>query len=652
MFFTIRNKFLVPMVILVLVGMGISSFISYQMAKNALEMSKIEQLTQSSNNTDQVILEWFGNRKLDVSNWAKQDICKTALKNNFLGKAARKTLSDDFARMQNEYEDYSGFRLVDPTGTVVASSDPGIIGTLKVKNRRYFQEALKGNVNMSQVLRSKTDGSPILIIASPVVDKDRVIGVFYVLISIQNFNSKFIDRIKIGKTGYAFMVDREGLTIAHPNKDDIMNRRITEFDFGGDMLAAPDGIFYYHSNDVEKVAVLQTFEDMGWKIVITTDVDEIYAAVNKLGQLSLILVTSVVVIAAIIIFLVANSVAKPINMVVEGLRDAAEGEGDLTKRLQVESRDEVGELASCFNTFVEKVQTIISDIHSNVSTLNSSAASLSGLSENLSAGSEDSSQRSNTVAAAAKEMNANMNSVAAACEQASANVNVVASATEKMNTTVSEIAGNTGKARKVTEDAVEKTSSAFQRMEALGSAAQGISKVTETITAISEQTNLLALNATIEAARAGEAGKGFAVVANEIKELARQTAEATLEIRQRIDAIQSSTSITLTEMEQINTVINDVNTIVSTIASAVEEQAASTDEIASNVAQAAQGIAEVNENVSQSSLVAGEISAEIAEVSQVAGTISRDSGKVNDQAGELLSLSDHLGETVNQFKLG
>ncbi len=651
MFFKIRNKFLVPMIIIVLVGMGVSSFISYRMAKNALEKSTVEHLNQLVDSTTHAIADWFDNRKLDVSNWAKQGVLKNALKNNVLGKVARKNLNEDFARMKKEYQYYSGFYLSDSSGNMVASSNPKLIGTMNIKDRMYFKEALQGKENMSPVLKSKTDGSPILMIAAPVVDNGPVIGVFYVLISMQNFNSKFIDWIKIGETGYAFMVDKEGTALAHPNKNHIMNTRITEFDFGSDMLAAPDGIFYYSSKDIDKVAALQTFDAMGWKIVITTNLDEAYAAVNKLAKLSLILVASMVALAIVVILFVANSVAKPINMVVEGLRDAAEGEGDLTKRLVVESRDEVGELATCFNTFVEKVQTIISEIKSNISTLNSSAVSLSDLSENLSASSEDSSQRSNTVAAAAEQMNANMNSVAAACEQASVNVNVVASAAEEMNTTFSEIAGNTGDAKDVTEDAVSKTNSASQRMAELGSAAQEISKVTETITEISEQTNLLALNATIEAARAGEAGKGFAVVANEIKELARQTAEATFEIRNRIDAIQSSTSTTVTEMEQINTVINDVNTIVTTIASAVEEQAASTDEIASNVAQAAQGIAEVNENVAQSSAVTGEISADIAEVSQVAGKISLDSGKVNEQANELLTLSEQLEKTVNQFKL-
>ncbi len=650
MHLNIRNKFLIPMIILVLLGMGISSFLSYQMAKKALEKSKIGQLTQVVDSTTLHIIDWFQNRQVDVSNWAKQDNLRVALKNNFLGKAARKTLNDVFFRMQNEYEYYSGFRLADNSGTVIASSDKKNTGNLNVKDRQYFKEALNGNLYTSQLIKRKSDGIPIIVIAAPIKDKGHVAGVFYVVVEVEKFNHKFIDSIKIGETGYAFMMNKDGLIIAHPNKDNILTRNITDFDFGRDMLSST-GLFLYKSYGVDKVCVSQNFEKMGWKLLITTDADEVYAAVNKLGRLSLILAASVGIIAAIVIFIVANSVARPIKLVVEGLRDAAEGEGDLTKRLSVQSHDKVGELASCFNTFVEKVQTIISDIQSNISTLNSSAGSLSDLSKNLSAGSNDSSRRSNTVATAAGEMDSNMNSVAAACEQASDNVNVVASAIEEMNTTVSEIAGNTGKARQVTKDAVEKTNSTSQRMTELGSAAQEISKVTETITEISEQTNLLALNATIEAARAGEAGKGFAVVANEIKELAKQTAEATLEIRQRIDAIQSSTSTTITEMKLINTVINDVNTIVTNIASAVEEQAISTDEIASNVAQAASGIAKVNQNVAQSSSVAGEISTEIAEVSQVVGNISQNSAKVNDQASDLLSLSDKLEKTVNQFKL-
>jgi methyl-accepting chemotaxis protein len=189
------------------------------------------------------------------------------------------------------------------------------------------------------------------------------------------------------------------------------------------------------------------------------------------------------------------------------------------------------------------------------------------------------SGRSNSVAGAAEAMSATMNSVAAASEQTATNVNMVASATEEMTATVQEIAHNSEKARTITESAVTQAGSASQKVGELGRAANEISNVTEVITEISEQTNLLALNATIEAARAGEAGKGFAVVANEIKELAKQTAQATQEIKAKIEGIQGSTAGTVNQIEQITGVINEVNEIVGTIATAVEEQAATSREI-------------------------------------------------------------------------
>ena len=374
---------------------------------------------------------------------------------------------------------------------------------------------------------------------------------------------------------------------------------------------------------------------------------------NQLDNSTMVRRIFAIIMLAVIgvsIFVVARGILIPIMAAVKMVQDVAEGEGDLTKRLAV-GGDEIGELSGWFNVFVEKLHSIISQIQSNLSTLNGSADELSHLSESLATGSDDATNRSNTVATAAEEMSANMSAVAAASEQASVNVNMVASAAEEMSSTVNEIAGNTAKARQITEEAVAKTNTASERVDELGAAANEISKVTEVITEISEQTNLLALNATIEAARAGEAGKGFAVVANEIKELAKQTAEATLEIKQKIEAIQSSTNLTVTEISEINTIINDVNEVVSTIATAVEEQSASTNEIATNVSQAAQGITEVNENVSQSATVSGEISQEITGVSHIAGELRDNSTKVNNQSDELSSLADQLTAIVNQFKL-
>ncbi len=313
--------------------------------------------------------------------------------------------------------------------------------------------------------------------------------------------------------------------------------------------------------------------------------------------------------------------------------------------------DEFAGLATTFNSFLGNVRRMVTDIKGSVDATNESSSELSKLSHEMQSGASTASERMQTVAAATEEMSSNMNSVAAASEEASTNVNMVASAAEEMNSTISDIAANTDQASNIATQAVERASSASQKVDVLGEAAIKISKVTEVISDISAQTNLLALNATIEAARAGEAGKGFAVVANEIKELARQTSEATQQIKLQIEGIQGSTDETVTEIRDITEVINKVNEIVSTIASAIEEQAATTGEIGENVQQAAIGISEVNENVAQTSAVASEIAGDINRVSVITDEMTDSSRKVNDSADSMAELAQTLNEMVSKFKV-
>jgi methyl-accepting chemotaxis protein len=348
---------------------------------------------------------------------------------------------------------------------------------------------------------------------------------------------------------------------------------------------------------------------------------------------------------------ISRSITKPVNSAVAGLKDIAQGEGDLTMRLVVTSKDEVGELAKWFNIFIEKLQGIIKDITGGMDTLTSSSADLSGISEQMAQSIQNASDRSKTVSAATEEMTANMNNIAASMEQSATNTNMVASASEEMSATIGEIAQSAEKARGISDEASTKASNASENMEQLGLAAKAIGKVIETITEISEQVNLLALNATIEAARAGEAGKGFAVVANEIKELAKQTATATQDIKDKISAIQGTTSVTVDQIVEITEVIKNVNDVVSSIATAVEEQSTATREIVGNVSQASQGIQEVNENVNQSSLVSAEITKDITNVSMSMSELSTSSSQVNLSAQDLLKLAENLKKTVDQFKI-
>jgi methyl-accepting chemotaxis protein len=326
------------------------------------------------------------------------------------------------------------------------------------------------------------------------------------------------------------------------------------------------------------------------------------------------------------------------------------GKGDLTARSKITGSDELAQMGVSLDGMADDLQHFVSDINDDARNLDGTSSELLSISKQVSTDCESSSGRASSVAAATEEMSSNMNSVAAAVEETATNVSTMADAVNTMSDTIKTITADTEQARTKTSDAVTQSESASQRVDELGQAATEISKVTEAITEISEQTNLLALNATIEAARAGEAGKGFAVVANEIKDLAKQTADATLDIRSKIESIQGSTNNTVTEINSIVNIINTVDSLVSGVAVALEEQAQSALEISENVDQATAGILEVTENVAQSSAVSQEVAADITAVDADITEINKASDVFSDKAGALSSMSTILSGRVGRFK--
>lgn len=367
------------------------------------------------------------------------------------------------------------------------------------------------------------------------------------------------------------------------------------------------------------------------------------------------LITLVSIIAVIlgifIAFILIRVIITPIKKVVAALKDISQGDGDLTQRIDINTQDEIGELARWFNAFISRLNNIIVDIGSNSETVTASSGELLSISEQMSEDSEDLASRSNAVAAAAEEMSSSMNSVAAASEEASVNLGTVADAAGQMKLTLNEVARNCDKARAVSEDATLKVKTASERVKHLGASAKDISQVTEVITDIAEQTNLLALNATIEAARAGAAGKGFAVVASEIKGLAAQTAGATQDIKEKILGIQASTDDTVKDVNQISQVIFEVTQIVSAIAAAIEEQSASASQVAQNIDQASLGIGEVNENVAESSQVSTQIAQDISKVHGVSREMTGRSRQMKKSAQDLSELSGKLRDMIGVFKV-
>jgi len=354
-------------------------------------------------------------------------------------------------------------------------------------------------------------------------------------------------------------------------------------------------------------------------------------------------------VSVISIYLVQTGIVRPVRAVNNFIDRIAAG--DLQGKLKGTTSDEIGDMVDKLSQMTGQLNQMIKDIYGASEKLTNSSGQLGASADEFSQNSEDTFNRTLSVSAAAEEMSMNMAAVATATEEAATNISLVSTATEEMTSTIQEIVNSTEKAQEITMAAVREAGSASERVDELGRAAIEIGKVTEAITEISEQTNLLALNATIEAARAGEAGKGFAVVANEIKELAKQTAGATGEIKNKINSIQESTEATVNQIQQITHVITEVNRIVSSIVTAVEEQSATTSEIATNINQASIGIQEVTENVAQVSMVSNDVAQDIVEVSHSADTISQGSSNVKRNAVELSQMAQQLKNLVAHFKI-
>jgi len=450
-----------------------------------------------------------------------------------------------------------------------------------------------------------------------------------------------IQSMRYENGNYLWVNDMQPRMVMHPAKPEMNGKDLSDFkDKNGTALFVEavkvvrehgSGYVSYvwpkpgqdPNKQVPKLSFVKGFEPWGWIIGTGIYIDDVDAAwrENALKAGLLTLISLALLLTASV--LLSRSIFTRLKDIVHRIHDIAEGEGDLTQRIEVTSNDEVAEVGKWFNVFIEKIHEIISHVADNAEQVARASDGFSSINQQITANSEETS--------------AQASSVTAATDHVSQNLQTVATGAEQMSSTIKDIAKNAGEAARVATEAVQTAQTTNTTITKLGESSAEIGKVIKVITSIAQQTNLLALNATIEAARAGEAGKGFAVVANEVKELAKQTAKATEDIGRKIAAIQEDTRSAVEAIGAITGVITKVNEFTTTIATAVEEQSATTNEMSRNVMEAAKGSGEISKNIHG-----------MAEAAQSTSSSAHDSQKA---AQDLSKMSVQLRNLVEQFKL-
>jgi methyl-accepting chemotaxis protein len=369
---------------------------------------------------------------------------------------------------------------------------------------------------------------------------------------------------------------------------------------------------------------------------------------GDLGRHATVVGGFVILAGSLLFVLITHSITNPIRDTVAAFKRFAAG--DLSRRLEVTGRDEMGELRGAVNGLMDRLRTMIGRIDSCAVELKTSSAVLSQTATQLADNADETTHQSGSVAAAAEEMAVNMQVMAASTEQMSSHVRTVTTSVERVTASIAEVACSAEQAAGLADNAAQLAHTSNDKIGQLSMAASEIGKVIEVIQDIAEQTNLLALNATIEAARAGEAGKGFAVVANEVKQLARQTAEATEDIRQRIEAIQGSSHEAVRAISAIGDVVRTVNEASRTIASAVEEQSTAAQQIAQNVANASASAQTLATGIAETAVAAREATQNMVQVDRNAQRTASDASRTKTAGGTLEHLAEQLNVLVGQFQ--
>ncbi|MDH3230347.1 MAG: methyl-accepting chemotaxis protein [Alphaproteobacteria bacterium] len=648
---SLRKQFLIPCMLVLVLGLGGLSWFGYDKTNTAVQDSVAGQLQQAAQGLATAGSGWFDDRRMDVTGWAADPLYSKSLLDTFVGRATRRAANERLAMTKHGYSYYLTIGLVDPKGTVVASSDDYQLGK-NLSNLDFFSKRSRGEAILSDATASDNSSLPVVTVAAPVMTDGEVAGHLFAVISLEYFNERFIAPVRVGETGRVLLFNRQGLAIIHPDASKVLKLGIKSL-MTSQMTGGGKGarLTEYVDSAVKRNAAVKTMENLGWTVIVDADQVEIEAPAKKVGTANIWASLVLLVILGIAIIVILEQIIRPLRRSTEIMRMLAEG--DISVDVPALSRsDEIGEMAKAVQVFKDNAirmgemqkekeegeHRTQEEKRKFIEALSDDfGAQVKDVVESLSSAATEMQVTAEQMSSTAENANHQAAGVATASRQATANVQTVAAAAEELSSSTAEIGRQVNQSARIANNAVAEAEETNDTVQSLSLAAQKIGEVVTLINDIASQTNLLALNATIEAARAGEAGKGFAVVAQEVKNLANQTGKATEDISAQISAIQEQTTGAVGAIGRIQEIIVEISNISTTIATAVEEQDASTQGIARNVQEAARGTQEVNNKIEEVSNAAGETGTAADKVLKSAGNMSQQSSLLQTQVEKFLA---------------